>query len=271
MPGRTGRSTRYSLLLGLFVFNVVAVCCSVHASNYSVSVSANPTAVCPSDCGLSPTTTTATATVTHDGSPVSGTEVYFTASGTGGGHSHDDTRPAGTFSPSHGTTNANGQVQSTYTASLAGGTYTLQATCVGVFDTCSLDVRVSGLGLLGSGSYYTRKYCDVHHPEYHYGTTGTVSDLQGVASDFHAAYPSANYLEYNDMSLIKGGIFDYCSCPTCNGGHWQTPHSEHRTGHNCDLSNIEDYTPTQKTTLNTIIGNYDGGKIDEDNHWHLTF
>ena len=274
MPGTAIKSTTYGLVIGLLMFNTVAILGSAHACDYyySITIAVNPTAICPSGCDLSPTTATATATLTLYGSPVSGKEVYFTASGTGGGHSHNGTRPVGTFSPSHGTTNANGQVTSTYTASIAGGTYTLQATSQGVFDTCSLDVRVSGLSLLGSGSYYTRKYCDVHHPEYHYGTSDTVSDLQGVASDFHAAYPSANYLVYNDMSLVKGGIFDYCSCPTCNGGHWQTPHSQHRVGRNCDLSNIEDYNTTQRNTLQSIIEQDYGGDVDpEGDHWHLTF
>jgi len=267
MPGPAVKPTRYGLLLGLLMFNIVAILGSAHACDYyySITVTVNPTAICPTSCGLSPTTATATATLTLYGSPVSGKEVYFTASGTGGGHSHNGTRPVGTFSPSHGTTNANGQVTSTYTASIAGGTYTLQATSQGVFDTCSLDVRVSGLGSLGGGSYYTLVGATGTHPSNHYGTSGTRSALQNVATSFHDKCPEAPDLTYNDMSLVKGGLFDI-------NADWAPPHDTHRIGRNCDCSNADELTADQQNKLKECITDAAGTWAHHNcNHWHLTF
>jgi len=115
----------------------------------------------------------------------------------------------------------------------------------------------------------------VHHPYYHCGYTSadcnTNPKLQNIATCFQDEYPDAVDLQYSDMSLVWGGLFDYCADP-CDGGHWAPPHSLHRVGKNCDCTNCEEFTGAQSEYLKGCVTGAGGQwALHNGNHWHLTF
>lgn len=243
------------------------------ACSLTVTVSGNPYAVYPRDTPgktLADSQTTITVTVTQNGSPAPNKTVTMSASGiySMGGHVHDSSRPAGTFNPSSGTTDGSGHFQTTYTASRFGGSERIKATVEGVSGTWDLNVRVPYLSALSDGQYYDLTGQTSSHPNNHYGTSSTNTALPNIASDFAALYPNDPDLDYNDMSLAKGGLFDI---GPPYGSYWNTPHSEHRVGKNCDLSNILSIPSSHRPDLADVIGQNGGTYLDETNHWHLRF
>lgn len=65
------------------------------------------------------------------------------------------------------------------------------------------------------------------HPVGHYGTTNTIENLKKIAEAYYKL--SGRILSVNDMSLPKGGLFDWQAT-------WEPPHITHRTGTDVDIN-----------------------------------
>jgi hypothetical protein len=68
------------------------------------------------------------------------------------------------------------------------------------------------------------------HPDNHYGTPSFVAKLAALATLYYMKYQSqlSNKLEYNDISLVTGGLFDIKN-------NWRSDHIEHRVGISADM------------------------------------
>jgi len=189
-----------------------------------------------------------------------------------GGHSHDGTRPLGTYrvpkvsgsgfdiidSSFTRNTDTSGVLKFRFLASQFGGKERIKARTVSdstKFDTLSLRTRVPGLELLPEGTNYI-KYggtCRHRGPQApagcttpdndHWGTPDLIESIIAIADSF-AVYYSNYRIRVNDMSLPLGGGFDL-------GGNWEadvydqypqsgdcndTGHCEHREGTVADIS-----------------------------------
>lgn len=183
-----------------------------------------------------------------------------------GGHLHDAaTRPLGTVAPSTGM----GQITFVYSAPLASGTVNLVVTGVSSYGaaiapyTYKMQVKTSGLQAMPPGGGYSLIGATGIHPDNHYGTPELITALQGLASDYAAAFPGST-LNYNDMALQEGGVFDLSST-------WAPPHCGHR-GDNADLdtSNI----PADRRARVQALANHNGLAVRDEirtaNHYHLS-
>jgi hypothetical protein len=222
----------------------------------SVTLTLSPAAVLPG--GQS------TVTVTVQPA-ASGVSVSLSISGSlyTGGHQHS-ARPTGAAASYSGTTNSNGQWSTQYTASAFGGTEDIAGSSgTAGTDQKTIIIAVPGLVLLGSGSNYSLVGSTATHPSNHYGTPTANSDLATIANQYAAAFPGGS-LNYNDQSLIQGGLFDI-------NADWTTPHVEHRLGINCDVSETNIPAANRPTLTAIFTNNGSPNYLDEGNHWHLRF
>ncbi len=105
----------------------------------------------------------------------------------------------------------------------------------------TIDVKVPGLTQLpDSGDYHVvcrSEACPpppssgASHPYGTYGTQDTVNKLLKIAEKYYE-FTDGRKLSINDLSLPKGGLFDYKAT-------WAPPHTEHRTGNDADI-NLKD-------------------------------
>ena len=182
-----------------------------------------------------------------------------------GGHLHLG-RPLGSLAASSGTTNSQGKFTTTYTASLFGGAEKISASAGGGSGNATLTVKVTGLSLLGSGTNYALVGATSTHPVNHYGNSTTNSKLPAIANQYAAQF-SGSVLNYNDMSLARGGLFDI-GPPF--GTLWNTPHVEHRLGKNCDVSK-SNVASSRWNALEIIFTENNVAFLEESDHWHLRF
>ena len=176
-------------------------------------------------------------------------------------------RPLGTFGSTSGTTNASGQFQTTYTVSQFAGQETISATVDGASGSATLNIQLSGLSALAAGTNYDLQGAKPVHPSNHFGTATANSHLPPIANQYAAQFPGSK-LNYNDMSLSVGGLFDI---GPPKGVLWATPHDEHRLGKNCDVSKSN--VPSSRWTALTTIFTNNGSPnfLAEADHWHLRF
>jgi len=64
-------------------------------------------------------------------------------------------------------------------------------------------------------------------PEGHWGTEDTIEKLKEIAEVYYDL--TDRILSINDISLPRGGLFDYEET-------WNPPHAEHRTGTDADIN-----------------------------------
>jgi len=81
--------------------------------------------------------------------------------------------------------------------------------------------------------------------------------------------PDADWLKFNDMSLVNGGKFEIA-------GNWNTgvPHDEHRLGQNCDIFSGNVPTNRWSTLTGIFVNRGSPNYVDETasaNHWHVRF
>jgi len=88
------------------------------------------------------------------------------------------------------------------------------------------------LAVPGEDDHYVRSGQTDIHPRNHYGTTDTVGKLQKIAEKYYKL--SGKYLYINDMSLPKGGLFDWKAAKAPKY-IWNPPHLSHRKGTNADI------------------------------------
>ncbi len=278
MMGEYSRFGAVSSVLGFAVAILLGIAGTAAraCTDYDVSVTCSPTQIAPIGAGQAGTTTTVTVHVVHEvtGDPIRDTTVYMSASGLAnqGGHIHTaGTRPVGTFSPSSGKTNTNGYFTSTYTAGVVGGADNVRARCGDDSGGYNLSIAVPGLGELPPGDTYTLTGAKPWHPSNHYGTNTARLGLIDIAGRYHSEFPSASLLRYNDISLVKGGLFDINLLEGyTDQTDWQPPHAEHRAGTNCDVS--KQGVPQENwDRLEAFFEYYGTSYLEEDTHWHVRF
>ncbi|GMV99687.1 MAG: hypothetical protein AMXMBFR84_08260 [Candidatus Hydrogenedentota bacterium] len=188
-----------------------------------------------------------------------------------GGHvanEHDPTTgpgAGGAFEDSPISTGSDGTADVDFTASEFSGSWNLVATACGESIQAYQIVRVPNLVALGEGANWNLYGRMDEHPDAWYGTAQAITALQNIAASYHAFYPSAPVLEYNDCSLVWGGGFDLNTT-------WSTPsnpgHTEHRLGLNCDVNDVPE---AREAKLFAFIQENNGSYDDKTTHYHVTF
>jgi len=239
---------------------------------YTVRLTLNLTQVRPLGTG-EPNRITVTAFVTdRNGRPVS---VPLVASAYGerhsGGHIHNGRRPAGTFNPSLGSSNRNDVWRTTYTAPVVGGYETITVSVAMSVPQRSgqarITVRVPNLSYMPAGPNYRLVGQTTTHPRNHFTTSRVQQALIAIANQFAREFrgqPGYQTLEYNDISLVFGGLFDIFA-------NWRTPHITHRIGRDVDFSNADELPSEMRRRLEEIIRRHGGDIYNEGNHWHVSF
>ncbi len=219
--------------------------------------------------------------ITSDSTPVPNTlvEILRPALVDSGGHSHNHTRPTGTYRYPIGSTSATdtvrgltdstGRLRFRYVASQFGGVERITARLVSDttrWDTLSVKIKVPGLALLPQGTKYVKVggTCTHHGPSdnstipdscrspdnNHWGTNRIIQAIQKIGVAYDSIHRGVR-LRINDMSLPSGGLFDV-------SGNWQTDHKEHREGVNADigytgLDSLNQYVQVDTTDIQSII------------------
>ncbi|HEX9657779.1 MAG TPA: hypothetical protein VGB89_12800 [Bacteroidota bacterium] len=179
-----------------------------------------------------------------------------------GGHSHDSTRPLGTYrvakvsgsgfdiidSSFTRKTDSTGGVKFRYLASQFGGSERIKAKLVSdttKTDTLTLTTRVPGLQLLPEGTNYVKVggTCRHHGPsdrtdvadsckqrDHNHNASQVVRDSLPLMVSVWVDTLGQDTLFINDISLPYGGLFDHKG-----SRNWQTPHSTHREGLDVDI------------------------------------
>ena len=152
-----------------------------------------------------------------------------------GGHSHG-TRPAraqGTLDASSCLaildTQGVGRCAITYRPSEVSGVETLVGSAPSFADArAKVKVQVPGLTNLADvfTNFFRLTGARAAHPDNHWGTMDTTTNIQLVAFDFFAVFGAT--LGMNDLSLRTGGLFDI-------DGGWLPPHASHRKGTSVDI------------------------------------
>lgn len=107
------------------------------------------------------------------------------------------------------------------------------------------------------------------HVGNHVGTPSTIASLRILAGLYSNVFPGQPLLQYNDISLVWGGLFDTRNnwLPTPAG------HFHHRFGVNADVRITDQTVPVQNRTLLRLLTRLAGfrGIVEEiaRRHWHL--
>lgn len=126
-----------------------------------------------------------------------------------------------------------------------------------------VNVKTSGLSSLAAGTDYELVGQTATHPENHYGVSGTIGNLQTIATQYRQEFPNDSLLLYNDISLVWGGLFDI-------GNDWAPPHSSHRFGYQADVQRST--IPEAHRARFEEIATANGARIlIEGTHYHLDF
>lgn len=226
-----------------------------------------------------------------------------------GGHNaaeHDNgTRPIpdgnyGVFAANQGVTIAGGVFTTTYTPTRFGGSETItinsrdfpDASAVATLtvtvpalvqlprnDASYIQIGGQNTGGPRAGHFVHPGPVDANSPVdqdnnfNHWGTQRLVNAIQHLANDFNAErlrrWQNAGLLQFNDMSLPNGGIFDI------NGTWANNLHADHREGINVDFNHLP-LSRVQRIWLQDTIR--DGFGVDPHphprppaaaSHWHL--
>ena len=151
-----------------------------------------------------------------------------------GGHVHSSDRPTGSFTRLFGTVDPHtGLLETVFTAPEASGIITIYGEAFHPLtfvrsEEFTIGVGFEGLVELPDSDQYLKIGSRPEHPDNHFGTSTLVTRMQELAVAYREAYPDATPLEYNDMSLEFGGVFDL-------NKNWAPPHRGHRTGVHVDL------------------------------------
>jgi hypothetical protein len=91
-----------------------------------------------------------------------------------------------------------------------------------------------------------------------------------IADTYAGEFPGS-ILQYNDQSLPWGGLFDIGPTQNCqNCVFWQTPHSSHRLGTDCDID--KSIVPVERRArVRQIIDDQADIPEEDGAHWHARF
>jgi Calx-beta domain len=202
------------------------------------------------------------------------------------GHDHFDPildllRPDGTFERVSEPVGSDGVIRFKYTAPEVAGLIKATITCTTPSGgTCnpqpiSIKVKIDSLQDLtaNAASNFILIGWTTPHPLNHFGTPQLNQALIELADKYATTFPGSR-LEYNDMSLRFGGLFD-----SDKEKPWRKPHAEHRLGLNLDLrvQRNNAVPPDRRLKLRQLIHkgtlgiliHPEGGETPA--HWHLTF
>lgn len=204
---------------------------------------------------------------------------HIVAPNSGGHDHHDENRPQGELAPTEGSTGDTGFGFTTvYTAPEPAGVTAVDvmATLPGggaIFGGLTIGVRVPDLQELQEGDSYRLigQFGTSLHQRNHFGTPGLNAALVFTAAVYALRFPGQR-LEYNDMSLLGGGLFDL-------GNNWSRPHRDHRFGVNVDLqteqrTGLAGVPAANRRALRRIAEEQAGLRVHvevDPPHWHLTF
>lgn len=208
------------------------------------------------------------------GQPVPNAYVWLRpeAEANSGGHDHDDAaRPAGTFDKYEGSTGSDGQGLSvTYTAPQVSGTVQVRVDCTSPSGPCNsgnlpINVEVPGLVPLPAGLNYNLvgsfglPGVTSQHSGNHFGTSSFTAKLVYLADLYYLKFNSK--LDYNDISLPLGGLFDI-------GNNWRPSHHEHRVGISGDIRLVP---AGRRKDLRDMVkaARITGATIEHSTHWHV--
>lgn len=202
------------------------------------------------------------------GAIVTNADITFTLTrvASSGGHDHDDSsRPVGQFDPASTNTGSTGIIGTVYTAPEVSGTVNFRVDCFRAdilnwfpFES-TIGVEVPGLTSLPSGADYNLIGATSEHTDNHYVLPQFATSIASYANDFFTQF--SQKLDYNDASLIMGGLFDI-------SGGWSPPHKSHREGEDIDLRTIT-LSNSQRNFLILKAPKLGIKIIQEGNHWHL--
>ena len=92
------------------------------------------------------------------------------------------------------------------------------------------------------------------HPENHFGTATAVQLITQIAQRYRKDNPILGMLRINDISLVRGGVFDlnkqWFGDNTSGNGHWG-----HRTGTEVDISTTD--SDGNNTACTSVTGGND--------------
>lgn len=212
------------------------------ASGASIAFVNGPSETRPAGTGGKATLELAAKVV--DGTmPKAGVVVSFTVEVTAssGGHDHDNVttpdaaRPKGKLNVAQGTTDANGEVKVTFTASEVAGIHTIKASCANCTNSPAskeIKVKVPDLVEMPPDTKAPRSYSlvgvikDVHNSSHWFLPKSRDTLILVVDTLLNTGWGTVGV---NDGSLVWGGLFDI-------KGKWTPSHSGHRTGNEVDLS-----------------------------------
>jgi hypothetical protein len=218
-----------------------------------------------------------------DGSAINDRDVTLSLAPTEGsaGHLHmgPPAKPAGLLDEQAATIQINTGPSGTKTvkfrAPAPSGRVTINGVSAGSAPgSATIDVKVPGLVIYSAGVGFTLIGGDTHsgkHSDNHYATQSHISNLQRLAEAHLAKFGKG--LQYNDASLVWGGLFDYDWEVT----PWSTPHGGHREGLHTDLRTkadtvhgLDSLSDRRKKFVRDFWGDSVGGKVrPEGDHYHL--
>lgn len=138
----------------------------------------------------------------------------------------------------------NGIVEFEFAGSAISGDHRIEATCTDTTITCeqigkdSVWVGIQDLQRLPASSNYTFTGGSCHHQNNHYATERVVDKIQGIGRDYRSRFPNSPFLQLNDISLVRGGLFDAKNEDDCSPlvkADWTATHNLHRTGEDVDV------------------------------------
>ncbi len=204
------------------------------------------------------------ARVVEGAIPKAGVAVAFTIEvvpKSGGHEHHDPVRPKGTLSKFSGTTDANGEVKLSFTATELAGIHTVKASCANCTNSPvskEITVKVPDLIAISPESprnadgtlVYALTSVELtnagnvpYHLNQYYLTKQALINLTQLISGFASA--GWGTVALNDASLLWGGVYDI-------KGNWGAPHKGHRDGREIDISFTRARNPVSRAKQNEV-------------------
>ncbi|NIR73609.1 MAG: hypothetical protein GWN99_00610 [Gemmatimonadetes bacterium] len=211
---------------------IVRVCADLLSTRVVISTVGDKSSVAPTNAGSDETEIELEVKVLdEDDNALQNRQVELTLEAVPqtGGHLHaPPTTEAARGKLSKTTVNTgSGVVKVKYQSGSASGDRKIRGTSEDAADgEQTITVGVPGLVAMPTGTTYNLIGDCSTHDGCHYATEGMRDALRALADSFYARYERR--VEYNDISLVQGGIFDL-------DNDYSPAHDEHRRGTDCDF------------------------------------
>jgi Penicillin-insensitive murein endopeptidase len=180
-----------------------------------------------------------------------------------GGHNHSG-GPVGTLDRASVVVGLGEEVVN-FEAPLVSGMISITGSwSTGYSETDFFDVGIDGLVSMPRSKGIVLIGATKSHPDNHYGVPALIEKLQILGLGYFEKF--SKNLFVNDMSLVRGGIFDIKT-------NWTKPHATHNTGKHVDL-NSTSMNELEKTFFKSKALELGFSVLlhepPEPPHWHLT-